>query len=371
MSTKHCIPVLWVENDPLVTKSLPGIADIKAGIYLHPVESWEEAEKELTKDYDRWQAVILDAKCKYKNTDADVASRFLVNAIDRLRELASTKGSKPWYVLSAQGEEEIRDLIPESRKEWDGSWDELVNRPFYSKITKINWGGKEQYEYVVLFERIRAYVTHYSHELQLKNDLYPNVFSALDSIGLAPNVEGYLIDLLEPIHFKGTDSKDYNHRYIDLRKMLEHIFRHMVTMRILPDFIVSNVSSKDEVNLSWSSLFLGGDQPKMPEECKNKSEKKFWTRVVRDCEPLLPKQLADFIKTTVFQTGGAVHTSQSQAEISMSLDKYLPCVNMSGYMLNSLALAMCDFILWYNNYLCKHPDPEINALSWHLTNSKI
>ena len=80
--------------------------------------------------------------------------------------------------------------------------------------------------------------------------------------------------LLVPIHFKGTTNADYNRRYIDLRKALEYIFRHMVRMGILPTNIVSK-GQKEQVNLSWSSLFLGADQPEKPEQCKD-SDKKFW-----------------------------------------------------------------------------------------------
>lgn len=371
MPNSKYINVLWVENDPSVTESLPREAEMIADLILHPVESWEEAEKELISDYNKWQAIILDAKCKFKNDDADLASRFLVNAMDRLREITASKGTIPWYVLSGQGEEDIRDLIPLKRLEWDASWDKLVNRPFYSKVKKVKWGDLELDEYAVLFLRIKDYVTHYSHELQLKNDYYPDVFKALDNLGLPSEAEGYLIDLLEPIHFKNTTSKDYNHRYIDLRKIFEHIFRSMVENGILPKFIVSKSNGKDEVNLSWSSIYLGCEQPKVLDETVQNSETKFWSKVSREGEPLLPRQLAEFVKSAVFQTGGAVHTSKSEAAISMNLDKYLPHVGMSNYMLKSLSLSMCDFILWYHNYLLAHPDAEINALTWHLTNQKI
>lgn len=370
------INVLWVENDPIVIKSYPGEARLRAGLNLQVATSWEEAEELLRSNYDQWQAIILDAKCKYKENDADLASRFLSNAIARLGNLYAVKGKTiPWYILSAQGEEDIVNLIPDTRLEWDGDWDKASHRPYYHKTKLMKWGRpgeeKEIPERQVLFLRIKAQVEHYNHELQIRNDLYPNVFSALERLNLNPDVDGYLLDLLEPMHFKGTDSKDYNHRYVDLRKLLENIFRDMVNKGILPPFIVSTSNSKDEVNLAWSSLFLGGEQPSPSNMNEKSSELKFWSKVKRISPPLVPKQLADFLKTAVFQTGGAVHTTASQEAINMNLENYLPHVNMSPYMLNSLALASCDFILWYENFTKEHSDPELNSLNWQLVGQKI
>ncbi|MBD9093244.1 MAG: hypothetical protein EGQ20_12055 [Bacteroides oleiciplenus] len=369
MPNNKYIQVLWVENDPKVTEAYPREAEMLEGLQLHSVSTWEEAKEELEADYNKWQAIILDAKCQYAREDADLATRFLSNVFPELEKLASHKDHPiPWYVLSGQGEEDIRELIPKTRLDWDSEWDRTSNRPFYSKNGKLAWGSEEKHERQILFQRIRVQVSYYNHEYQLRNALYPNVFEALDSLNLH-EAEGCLIDLLEPIHFKGTDVKDYNRRYIDLRKMLEYIFRDMVEREILPPFLVSDAKGKDEVNLSWSSLFLGAD---MPETTSNlsKSDQKLWGKVTRTSAPLLPKQLSGFLKMAVFQTGGAVHTSRAEAEIQMNLEKYLSQVNMSPNMLRSLALAMCDFILWYNQYTIDHPDPKKNASLWTLTDQK-
>lgn len=369
MRSNKYMQILWVENDPMVTKAYPREAEMLEDLQLHPVSSWEEAKEELEADYNKWQAIILDAKCQYAPEDADLATRFLSRVFPELERLANRKGCTiPWYVLSGQGEEDIRELIPTTRDDWDGEWDRISNHPFYSKNGKVIWGGEEKYERHVLFQRIRIQVSYYNHEFQLRNDLYPDVFEALDSLNLT-EVGGHLISLLEPIHFKGTDVKDYNRRYIDLRKMLEYIFRDMVAKGILPPFLVSDAQGKDEVNLSWSSLFLGANMLEKTDS-PSKGDQKLWGKVTRNSAPLLPKQLSGFLKMAVFQTGGAVHTSRAEAEIQMNLEKYLSQVNMSPNMLRSLALAMCDFVLWYNTYTINHPDPEGNALLWTLTDQK-
>lgn len=366
------IQVLWVENDPLVTNSYPRDAEEFGNLQLIVFPCWEEAEVALESEYDKWQAIILDAKCRYKKDDADKADRFLTNVITRIGKIAARKNRTiPWYVLSGQGEDDIRDLIPDIN-DWDNDWSDLTNRRFYSKNGKVKYGKEERYERHLLFERIRIQVNHYNEALQIENNLYADVFKALDDMNLAGYVGRHLIPLLLPIHFIGISNADYNRRYVDLRKALEYIFRNMVSNGILPPVIVSS-GKKDGVNLSWSSLFLGAEQPENIDFMQDNSENKFWIKYERLTEtPLLPKQIAQWLKSAIFQTGGAVHTAEAETEIAMNLDKYLPHVGSSPYMLRSLAMGLCDFILWYDNFLKRNPDKEMNALMlWRERNSKI
>lgn len=373
MRDNKYIQVLWVEDDPMITAAYPNEADMVAGIELHPFPCWEEAEVELERNYEHWDAIILDAKCKYRKDDADKAEKFLSHVFPKIMTLAARKNRTiPWYVLSGQGEDDIRDLIPDTN-EWDEDWVHIANRRFYSKNGKIKIGSEEKHERHALFNRIRTQVTYYRHELQIEYNLYPDVFSSLDRLGLASEIGYFLMPLLVPIHFDGTSNADYNHRYVDVRKALEGIFRHMVIMGILPPNIVAKNAKKESVNLSWSSLFLGGSQPEDPGSLSDyDSEKKFWTKVERLTEgPIVPKQLADWLKSAIFQTGGAAHTTTADEELAMNLEKYLPHVGNSPYMLRALVMGLCDFILWYDNFIKNHADEEMNAITfWRKRNSK-
>lgn len=369
MRDNKLIQVLWVENDPMITSAYPREAEMVAGIELCPFPCWKEAESALEEDYKRWDAIILDAKCRYEKDDADKADRFLVNVFRRIEKLAErNKRTIPWYVLSGQGEDDIRDLIPVDN-EWDNDWMRIANRRFYSKNGKVMWKGKEEDERRVLFDRIKTYVTYHCPELSIEYNLYPDVFTALDRLDLADAVGFHLMPLLIPIHFGDTSNDDYNRRYVDLRKALEHLFCDMVEKGILPPIVIRK-SPKENVNLSWSSLFLGASQPDNIDNLAE-SEKKFWEKVERKTDtPLLPKQFGQWLKAAVFQTGGAVHTSTEREEIAMNLDNYLPHVGGSPYMLRALAMGLCDFILWYDNFVKDHPDKKMNAEKyWRLKNS--
>ena len=369
MRNNKLIQVLWVENDRMIIEDFPREAEM-AGIELCPYPSWKEAESALEDDYERWDAIILDAKCCYEKDDADKADRFLSHVFPRINDLAwRNKRTIPWYVLSGQGEDDIRDLIPEYN-EWDNDWMRITSRRFYSKNGKVMWNGKEEEdERCVLLERIKIHVTRYRHELSIEYNLYPDVFRALDRLDLADAVGFHLMPLLVPIHFGDTSNDNYNRRYVDLRMALEHLFRDMVKKGILPPIVIRK-SPKENVNLSWSSLFLGASQPDNIDNLAE-SEKKFWEKVERKTDtPLLPKQLGQWLKAAVFQTGGAVHTSTEREEIAMNLDNYLPHVGGSPYMLRALAMGLCDFILWYDNFVKDHPDKKMNTEKyWSLKNS--
>lgn len=362
---KSLIQVLWVEDNKAIHATFAAQAE-KYDIQLVPVECWQDAEKLLEEDYNRWQAIILDAKCKYKINSEDNAQEFLACALDSISEFKGRKGHFiPWYILSGQAEEDIRRSIPPSRLKWDGDWDDTVNRPYYDKNKEQPWGGNDENgkqktlpEYKILFLRIKAHLLSSNTALALRLDYYPEVFKALDDLALSGEVEKFMIDLLGPIHFKGTKDDDYNHRYSDVRKLLEHIFRDIIERNILPSAYHTD-GKKDEINISWSSEYLGKDKI---EHCDRR--KKNEVVVIRHINRLLPIQLADMLKTTVFQCGGAVHTSKADATIQLNLDNYLPHVNRSPYMLRSISLAMADFIVWYRNYIRNHEDPELNKLDW-------
>jgi hypothetical protein len=210
---------------------------------------------------------------------------------------------------------------------------------------------------------------HYNPELHLRIDLYPEVFKASQRLlekGVNGDVERLLVKLLGPIHSGKESHDDYNRRYSDLRKIIEHIFRHMVEMQILPHII----KEKDgKINLSWGSLFLGGE---FDEDGKPKQDDKLWSKVERitpNKAPILPKQLAEYVKLAIFESGAALHTSDEDTK-RMNFDFYMSQVNNSSYMLRAFALATCDFIIWYDKYLTKHLDKEDNSLTWTIFNEK-
>ena len=335
---KDYLQVLWIEDDPRCTENYPLEAAI-CGLQLCPVSCWDEAIHELKSDFDRWAAIILDAKCKQHKESKDNAAQFLIHALGDIKEICASNGRRiPWYILSGGSENELNDLIHDDRLAWDADW----QRKYYDKNTDRE----------ILYHRIRYHVSQVKF-LQIRSVLYRNVFDAIKDIGLDEEVEKIMEDLLLPIHFHTTESKDYNNRLLYVRTCLEYVFRSMIENGILPKEKI--IGPKGEVNVSWCSKILAG------EDIESKGMKIIISRKI-----IIPALLKDHIKEMLFAVGAYVHSKDDAAEYSRRTKEYLNMVDNSTYLTGSFALQLCDLLLWYKNYKKEHPDIEENKKGWVL-----
>lgn len=335
------IQVLWVEDDEKVTKTYPVKAKL-LGLQLVPHLCWDDAKVALEREYDRWSAIILDAKCKHHRESADNAVRFLGEALKDISTIAQKKGRTiPWYILTGGDESEVSDSINDDRMEWDSDWTVAKHKNYYSKATDRD----------ELYRRIR-YRASISPRLQIQK-MYRNVFEAIEECNIDIEAYNALEDLLIPIHFPDEiDAKDYNDKFQKARDVLEYIFRSMSTYGILPNW-------GKQVNLTASSLLLDNM------DFKNKDDSPIVTSRAR----ILPKELSRIMKVMVNIIPPFCH-SDSGIEDNVSKKEYMTSVENSTFLLKSFTLQFCDLILWYHNYLREHPDKEENAKNWEIIDEK-
>lgn len=341
MRENNLVQVLWVENDPTIIDAYPLEAE-DYNIQLVNFTCWETAEVALRNEYNRWDAIILDAKCQVKYSDMDKAVPFLTQSINKIAEISREKNRLiNWYILSGQGEEDISDAIPDTRLAWDKDWTESTNKKFYSKA-----GDRE-----ILFKRIRYHHSIKSENI-IKNDLYKSVFNAIDFCKLNDDVDVKMVDLLLPIHFSETSNVSYNKLYTDARIIIEWIFRSMIDYGILPPSVICKNNGKEQLNLTWSSKFLAGN----PSEKSN-------LEIVNN-SAVFPKVIADIVKHIIYICGSNEHTCSSSVEDCLNVPEHLKFVDNSPYLLRSITFQLCEVILWYQKYLIYNPDPQINVLNW-------
>lgn len=339
------IQVLWVEDDPVVTETFPLKAE-NFDLELVPYCCWDDAKVALEGDYDRWSAIILDAKCKHHRNSADNAVKFLSEALSDITELAATKGRTiPWYVLTGGDTSEVSDSINEKRLKWDKDWTDSSNKNYYSKNTDTE----------ILYKRIKYHVQE-SPRLQIQK-MYRNVFDSIEECKIDDEAYNALEDLLVPIHFPGEiDANDYNDKFKKARVVLEYVFRSMVENGMLPEW-------GKNMNTRWSSCLLAG-----------KSATKYVKDgedivVVESKEAILPAALNDILRAMVNILPADVHSKSGDAN-AVNIPDYIKCVDGSTYLLNSFALQLCDLILWYRNYLQGHSDKEQNKSKWEIKEPK-
>lgn len=352
------IQVLWVEDDPLVTQSYP-IEAARFGIELVPYACWEEAEKALNSNFKRWSAIVLDAKCKYKRDSHDNAATFLAQAMYSITTICTNyQWDIPWFVLSGGSEDELNDLIIDSRKAWDGDWD---SKKYYSKTTDRE----------ILFQRIQ-YLSKKSHELNIKTRYYKDVFDAIENAGLNTNVEKYMVELLLPIHsHKYSDNKEYNHKMTLIRKCIEFIFLSMAQHGILPNEERDNktvlhhilVDRRGGINTTWCSKILSGKETGDDKSITIKSN------------TVLPNVLKDSFQRLIYisvayEHADNKHASNEQQANSRQTTQFLDCINNAPYLLRGMAMELCTIILWYSYYLNTHHDKEQNASNWEVVGEK-
>ena len=338
------IQVLWVEDDQDAVER--GQMDAYSfGLQLEAFPCWDDAKKALDEEYDRWSAIILDAKCKYHADSSDNAVRFLGEALKDISILGEKKGRIiPWYVFTGGDEGEVSDSINDDRMKWDGDWTEGKKKKYYSKNTDDE----------DLYRRIR-YHAQKSHRLQIQ-EMYRNVFEAIEECKIDDNGYNAMEELLLPIHFPETIAeKDYNTKFEKAREVLEYLFRSMSFYGILPEW-------GKQVNLTWSSCLLCG-RPATRKGMDGKDHV-----VIESKKHVLPNVLEKVMKEMVNIIPAYCHSDSGEKAI-INKEEYFNHVDCSTYLLKSFTFQLCDIILWYKNYLRENRNAEHNISGWEVIES--
>lgn len=325
------IYVLWVEDDPRVIDAYPYEAEIE-GLVLKNFACWDDAREALDKDYNHWNAIILDAKCKQHRDSMDNAVRFLSEALSDLKGLAvHNQRTIPWYILSGGSEDELVDAINDTRLEWDSDWP----KKYYSKNTDRE----------TLFKRVK-YHASISAFTKIKRQYDKKLFSAIENYFDDTDIEVNMLDLLYPIYFPDNNSGDYNELFYKARLVVETIFWELYHYGILPDSFVDN-STKRKINLTDASFFLIG------------KHRDFYLE-----EPIVPPTIGYHIKEIINLAGSYLHYSDNTSLNTKSTRMLINALDNSPYLLRSITFQLCDIILWSANYLQSHQNIEENQNKW-------
>ena len=63
--------------------------------------------------------------------------------------------------------------------------------------------------------------------------------------------------------------------------------------------------------------------------------------------------------------------SDNKEEIDVKKKEYIGNVDNSTLLLKSFAFQICDFILWYKNYIKENGEFEENAANWEIKDYKV
>ena len=333
------IQVLWVEDDPGVTETYPLKAE-SFGLELVPYPCWDDAKVALEKEYDRWAAIILDAKCKFHRDSADNAIVFLREALKDIAAICKDKRRViPWYVLTGGAESEVSDSINDDRLMWDSEWTELQHKKYYSKNVDNE----------ALYERIRSH-SQKSTKIQIQ-DMYREIFEQISSLNNEVCEDISLI--LETMHFPNAHP-DFMPRlfYNPMRKALECVFRLAKVAGIIPEEFFTG----GKVNLNQCFMFLiGRDAEVLGYRYGNKGEQ------------IVPRHICDMMSLIINLGNCSSHSTEQSHPTELSEEeilKYDSHIQYQGVnsklLLFSIALQFCEIVRWTNQYIAEHPDKDEN-----------
>ena len=312
--------ILWIDDQHEELPALHRTA-IDYGIKLFPYKSMNGGCGELEKNYNLYDAILLDAKF-FENED-DVPgtedTKWVHQAKDRILQL----GKKfEYFVLTGQAKA-------------------YASEEFNNAFKFVFEKGKSE-DSDKLFERlVIAAKNQIETQIRHENSI---LFEALKSYDI--EVTKTLLKILKGIKI-GSSGFDDQLYFTQLRIILEHLFRKANSIGLLHDACIQQGNNK--VNLTESSLFLSGfDTKHLNVSCTITH---------------FPKLIAKNVKNIIYTTGAASHTSNVDVTQNIDIQAYRHEIT-SPYLLYSLAFQLMDVLLWFDSYSKTNDDVAINRSLW-------
>lgn len=322
--------VIWFDDEFSSLNSIMEKAKLN-GINLFGYSNAKDGIEELKKNISKYDAAIVDGKF-YTNstqTGSNVDDGALLE-VARIFDQLSTQKLIPWFILSGQ---------ISFTKEKNRFADAYKNNKVYDKL---NLEGLENLWIDLKIEADKQPETQIRHK-------YQNVFDICKTEYIGNDAAKYLIDILTNIEFpkeKFDDELYFN----GLRKLMELIFRASNKFGLLHDKCIQN----DDVNLTWSSLFMSGKEVELKPShdmivCKKAH---------------FPSILSQNVKNLISISNIVSHTEGEEKEKGkLNFTEYKRYIK-SNYLIYALTFQVMDVLIWFKNYIDNNSDIEKNKLLW-------
>jgi hypothetical protein len=312
--------ILWIDDQHEELSALHRTAT-DYGIKLFPYKSMNGGCGELEKNYNLYDAILLDAKF-FENED-DVPgtedTKWVHQAKDRILQLDK---KFEYFVLTGQAKA-------------------YASEEFNNAFKYVFEKGKSK-DLDELFERlVNAANNQIETQIRHENSI---LFQALKTYDI--EVTKTLLKILKGIKI-GSSGFDDQLYFTQLRIILEHLFRKANSIGLLHDACVQR--GNNQVNLTESSLFLAGlDTKHLNVSCTVTH---------------FPKLIAENVKNIIHTTGAASHTSNVDVTQNIDIQAYRKDI-VSPYLLYSLAFQLMDILIWYDGYSKTNSDVTTNRSFW-------
>lgn len=323
--------ILWVDEEP---DRMDFIATgQRYDLDIQQFRSWDKAKVLLENRFDSIAAIVLDGRCVV-NSGEEPNPDFLYQVVREMESIfAQHEEPIPWYVLSSgdapEFEKTLQRIAMGQRELMEDDW----GRMYHRKDSDLQ----------SLCLAIRHAVTkRKDHKVRT---LYNDVFRTMDAY-FTPDVTQTMLDILKALHFpeenRNFDAVLY---YTQLRRILEHLFRAMNRLGVLPDEVMGN---SDKVNLANSSLYLAGREVNLGQG-----------RIVRfgrTGQYVFPPVISQIVKSILVVANKNSHTVELDNQGRTVIQDYYNSLHSNNFLFG-YTLHLCDVLIWFGRYAKKVSQP--------------
>jgi len=322
-SQKNRYHIIWVDEEP----DSIGLTELgrRYDIDVQQYRSWERARTALKNRFETFSAIVLDGKCVVNDGDAP-SPDFLYQAVREMEAIfAQNEDMLPWYVLSSGSAPDFAKTLERismgQRSEMEQEWGRL----YYRKESDLN-------ELIVAIRH--AVARRKDNKIR---SMYRDVFETMEKY-FTPDARQTMMEILKALHFPEENrSFDAVLYYTQLRRILEHLFRAMNRLGVLPDEVMG---PSDKVNLANSSLYLAGREVNLGKRT---------VRYKRPGQYVFPPVISQIVKSILVVANKNSHTVELDSMGRTIIQDYYNSLHSNNFLFG-YALHLCDVIIWFGRY---------------------
>ena len=326
--------VMWLEEDLFVRDEFIEKAK-EYDLELCPFNCWEDALNVLKSDLKKYSAIILNPKCKLGKGDRPKPQKFLPQVFCDITSITVMNNIViPWYVFTNLNPTEFEDLVINDRIKYAGEWE----RRYYSICEDSNY----------LFNRIKMQ-TSSIERTKIRDGVHKKLFDNLSQLTSFEFVKAD-ISTMEDIFISLYENKESRRcNFINLRKVIESLFKSMMRFHIIPDDLRNAVG---EINITSCGRLLAG----MKCTVDNFQYKKE--------EEVLDSIASSNLFNIINICHGYAHSESTNTSLKRKdTNKYLEATGTNN-LLHACALMLADIILEYYEFLSKNLPTIGNRIFW-------
>ena len=307
---KTMYEVIWIDDEWEKMEAFMEECQVIHQIRLHPFDTQEAGMYEFDKNPKKWDAIILDAKLEKDG----VGVEGLRKAVTHINQMALSH-KVPYFISTGQP-----DLMSnETFKQSFGAY-YIKERDDAQLIADIKRTVNESTRFLV-----KSYYNDAIEQLRLLTDW------GCEKI----------LDILEAQHYP-KNKIDPLLYYNPMRQILEHVFRAAHKVGLIPDEFIGK--EKNDVNLNQCVQYLSG-----------RNADWFGLRYGGAKDYIVPPHIRDMMFLVLNLGNINSHSTTFNDDELIKLGKYFEDnVCNSQYTIYSLALQVCEIVLFMNKYISRN-----------------